>query len=108
MPSATDLPEATRKRLPRYPLVPATLLGRLAVDQAYRGQGLGERLLIDALQRSLATSRSVASVAVIVDAKDETGAAFHARYGFVAFPNQPLRLFLPMKTMAALESMRRR
>ena len=68
-----------------------------------RGRGLGERLLIDALQRSLAASRSVASVAVIVDAKDEAGATFYARYGFIAFPDQPLRLFLPMKTIAALE-----
>lgn len=101
-----DLPEATRKRLPRYPLVPATLLGRLAVDRAHRGQGFGEWLLIDAMQRSLATSRSVASVAVIVDAKDDGGAAFYARYGFAAFPDQPLRLFLPMRTIAVLESTR--
>ena len=79
------------KRLPRYPLVPATLLGRLALDEAYRRRGLGERLLIDALQRSLATSQSVASVAVIVDAKDGAGATFYARYGYVAFPDQPMR-----------------
>ena len=98
-----DLPETTRKRLPRYPLVPATLLGRLAVDQAYRGHGLGERLLIDALQRSLTTSRSVASVAVVVDAKDEHGVLFYARYGFTPFPDQPLRVFLPMKTVEALD-----
>ena len=103
-----DLPETTRERLPRYPLVPATLLGRLAVDQAYRGRGLGERLLIDALQRSLTTSRSVASVAVIVDAKDEHGVLFYTRYGFTAFPDQPLRLFLPMKTVEALDTGRER
>lgn len=98
----SDLPETTRKRLPRYPLVPATLLGRLAVDETFRGRGFGERLLVDALKRSLTASRSVASVAVIVDAKDATGATFYARYGFIAFPDQPLRLFLPMKTIAAL------
>jgi predicted GNAT family N-acyltransferase len=95
----SDWPDATRKRLPRYPLVPATLIGRLAIDRAYRGVRLGERLLIDALRRSLTASQSVASVAVIVDAKDAAGAAFYARYGFVAFPDQPLRLFLPMKTI---------
>jgi predicted GNAT family N-acyltransferase len=98
----SELPEATRKRLPRYPLVPATLLGRLAVDQSYRGRGLGERLLVDSLERSLTVSRSVASAAVIVDAKDAAGATFYARYGFIAFPDRPLRLFLPMKTIAAL------
>ena len=97
-----DLPDATRKRLPRYPLVPATLLGRLAVDQAFRGRGLGERLLIDTLRQSLIASRTVASVAVIVDAKDARGSAFYVRYGFIALPDQPLRLFLPMKTIAML------
>ncbi|HEX9368238.1 MAG TPA: GNAT family N-acetyltransferase, partial [Vicinamibacterales bacterium] len=93
----------TRKRLPRYPLVPATFMGRLAVDRSYRGLRLGERLLIDALRRSLVASQVIASVAVIVDAKDQAGVAFYLRYGFLAFPDQPLRLFLPMKTVAQLE-----
>lgn len=104
----SDLPETTRKRLPRYPLVPATLLGRLAVDKAHRGQRLGEQLLVDALRRSLDASRTVASVAVIVDAKDDAGAAFYARYGFVPLPDQPLRLFLSMKTLSSLEVARGR
>lgn len=103
-----DLPETTRNHLPRYPLVPATLLGRLAVDREYRGKGPGERLLIDALRRSLTASRTVASVAVIVDAKDQTGAAFYTRYGFLTLPEPPLRLFLPMKTVASLEAVRER
>jgi ribosomal protein S18 acetylase RimI-like enzyme len=97
-----EWPEPTRRKLPRYPLVPATLIGRLAVDRRHRGLRLGERLLIDALRRSLAASETVASVAVVVDAKDETGVAFYRRYGFIAFPDQPLRLFLPMKTIARL------
>jgi predicted GNAT family N-acyltransferase len=98
----SDWPEATRKRLPRYPLVPATLIGRLAVDVRHRGVRLGEQLLIDALRRSLAASRSVASVAVIVDAKDAAGAAFYARYGFLQFPDLPLRLFMPMRSIERL------
>lgn len=103
-----DLHEGTRKRLPRYPLVPATLLGRLAVDRTQRGKGLGERLLIDALSRSLVASRTVASVAVMVDAKDDAGASFYARYGFQPLPDQPLRLFVPMKMLEALERTKRR
>lgn len=95
-------PAEVVRKLPRYPLTPATLLGRLAVDVAYRGQGLGERLLVDALGRSLEASRSVASVAVIVDAKDAAGAEFYRRYGFKPFPEQPLRLFIAMQTVAAL------
>lgn len=95
-------PAAIAGKLPGYPLTPATLLGRLAVDRALPGRRLGERLLIDALGRSLRASRRVASVAVIVDAKDDAGAAFYARYGFKPFPEQPRRLFIAMRTVAAL------
>lgn len=95
-------PAAVASRLPRYPLTPATLLGRLAVGLAFRGRRLGERLLVDALGRSLHASRHVASVAVIVDTKDEAGVAFYARYGFKAFPERPRRLFIAMRTVAAL------
>ncbi len=97
-----DLPESTRKKLPRYPLVPATLLGRLAVDRHFRGQRLGEYLLVDALKRARQASRSVASAAVVVDAKDDSAAAFYARYGFMPFPDQPHRLFIAMKTVEQL------
>ena len=101
-----DLPEPTRKKLPRYPLVPATLIGRLAVDQAFRGRRRGESLLIDALDRSLTASETVASAAVIVGAKDDTSAAFYARYGFISFPDQPLRLFIAMRAVEQLANQR--
>ena len=97
-----DLPAAFVRKLPRYPLVPVTLIGRLAISLEHRGQGLGEWLLLDALQRSLDASASVASAAVMVDAKDDASAAFYARYGFQRFVAEPLRLFLPMRTVAAL------
>lgn len=96
-----DLPAEAAKRLPHYP-VPAALLGRLAIDQAVQGQGLGELLLLDALHRVLRASAALAVHAMVVDAKDAGAAAFYARYGFVAFPSQPLRLFLPMETVARL------
>lgn len=96
------LPDSVQKKLPRYPLVPATLIGRLAIDQNHQGMRLGERLLIDAMRRSLLASHTVASVAIVVDAKDPTGAAFYLRYGFTPFPDQALRLFLPMKTIEQL------
>jgi predicted GNAT family N-acyltransferase len=83
-------------------MVKATLLGRLAVDQTFRGRRLGEKLLIDGLDRALLAGRTVASAAVVVDARDETSAAFYARYGFIAFPDQPLRLFIAMKTVEQL------
>ncbi len=98
-----ELPQAMAKRLPKYPQVPATLLGRLAVEQNARGQGYGELLLMDALQRSLSASRTVASVAVVVDAKDEAALRFYERYEFTRLPDSPRRLFLPMRVIAALD-----
>jgi hypothetical protein len=93
------LPEALAKRLPRYPVVPATLLGRLAVSSAFRSQRLGETLLFDALHRSLLQSAHIASTGVIVDAKDEKTAAFYRKYGFTQIIDADQRLFLPMKTI---------
>lgn len=97
-----QLPEALAKRLPKYPEVPATLLGRLAVSERFKGHGLGEFLLLDALSRSLEQSRHIASAAVIVDAKDEAARRFYEHFGFLSLPGTPNRLFLPMKTLAKL------
>jgi GNAT superfamily N-acetyltransferase len=93
------LPADLAKRLPRYPVVPATLLGRLAVSGALHGQGLGETLLFDALRRSLVQSAHIASAGVVVDAKDERAAAFYRRYGFTSILDADQRLFLHMKTI---------
>ena len=93
------IPRDTARTLPKYPIVPATLIGRLAVSTVFRGQGLGELLLMDALRRSLMLSRQVASAAVIVDAKDDDVARFYRKYGFLELPNVTGRLFLPMKTV---------
>jgi GNAT superfamily N-acetyltransferase len=95
-----ELPEATVRKLPRYPLVPATLLGRLAVDRRRRGLGYGRFLLADALYRVVRSE--IASFAVIVDAKDESARSFYARESFLPFRDQPLKLFLPMSSIAAL------
>jgi len=82
--------------------VPATLLGRLAVSITHQRQRLGERLLVDALHRSRAASTSVGSVAVVVDANDESNADFYRTYGFIRFVDSPLRLFIMMNTVADL------
>jgi GNAT superfamily N-acetyltransferase len=94
-----QLPETLAKRLSRYPAVPATLLGRLAIAAALRGQGLGETLLFDGLRRSLVQCAHIASTGVVVDAKDEHASAFYRRYGFVPIFDEDRRLFLPMKTI---------
>jgi predicted GNAT family N-acyltransferase len=88
--------------LPRYDKLPATLLGRLARSKQFKGHGLGELLLMGALQKALEHSRNIASVAVAVDAFDGNAHAFYRRYGFIDVPNHLNRLFIPMKTVAQL------
>ncbi|MFC3164868.1 GNAT family N-acetyltransferase [Ciceribacter thiooxidans] len=95
-----ELPSAVVRKLPRYPLIPATLLGRLAVDRRYQGRGYGQFLLADALYR--ATRSEIASFAVIVDAKDENARRFYEHESFLPFPDQPLKLFRPMSDIEAL------
>jgi len=94
-----DLPASTGKKLPRYPTVPAIRMGRLAVDQAFKGQGLGGALLADALDR--AARSEIAAHALMVDAKDEEAAAFYRHHGFIALPDSPLTLFLPLATVTS-------
>lgn len=97
-----ELPDDQARKLPRYPQLPVTLLGRLAVDRSTKGQGLGEHLLLDALHRSLAHAEQIAAMAVVVDAKDESAAAFYRHFGFLTLQAQPSRLFVPMRLVAQL------
>jgi predicted GNAT family N-acyltransferase len=94
-----QLPEVVAKRLARYPVVSATLLGRLAVASEWQGQKLGETLLFDALRRSLAQSAHIASAGVVVDAKDENAVAFYRRYAFSSVLGAEHRLILHMKNI---------
>ncbi len=95
-----ELPAVITRKLPRYPLIPAALLGRLAVDQRHRGRGYGRFLLADALFR--AARSEIASFAVVVDAKDEAARRFYARESFLALADQPMKLFLPMADIREL------
>jgi predicted GNAT family N-acyltransferase len=97
-----DLPEEVVKKLSIFPAGSATLLGRLAVGSGFRGKGLGEKLLMDALYRSLKLSRQAASTGVVADAKDEAARAFYRKYGFIQLPKINQRLFLPMGTIKKL------
>lgn len=104
--NVSELPETLTKKLPRYPqlpvTLPVTLLGRLAVDDSMKGQGLGQFLLMDALYRSLQAAAHIAAMAVVVDAKDDAAEAFYRHYGFIALQQQPGRLFLSMKIVASV------
>lgn len=94
------LPQKVAKRLPRYPEVPAVLIGRLAIDSRFQGRGLGELLLFDALDRILEHAGEIGAFAVVVDAIDDRAAQFYVRYGFQPFRTRPTRLFLPLATVA--------
>ncbi|MDQ3513068.1 MAG: GNAT family N-acetyltransferase [Chloroflexota bacterium] len=96
------LPDAIAKRLPRYPTLPAILIGRLAVAIDVQGQHPGEHLALDALRRALRATSQVAAVAILGDAKDDRAHRFDDRHGFLPCRDDPDRRFLPMGTVAGL------
>jgi GNAT superfamily N-acetyltransferase len=97
------MPEAIKKKMPgSYKALPVTLLGRLAVDARFKGQGLGGILLLDALKRSLAVAgESLGSIGVVVDPLDEDAVAFYQKFGFILLPDSG-KMFLPMTDIAQL------
>ena len=100
IPSAV-LPKNLLKKLPKHACQPATLLGRLAVDQHDQKQGIGETLRLDALYRIHELSKQIETIAVVVETLNEQASAFYGQYGFIPFPDQK-KLFLPIKTIARL------
>jgi GNAT superfamily N-acetyltransferase len=102
--NASDFPEPFTRKLPRYPLLPTILIGRLAVDRRFHGQGIGGLLINDAFRRAMTAAEEVAALAVIVDAKGDQAITFYEHYGFRALENAPNRLFLPMTTIRKLLS----
>ncbi len=93
---ADDLPADVLKRLPRYPALPAALIGRLAVDRRFRRQGLGGTMLADAALRVLGSDTK--AFALVVEAMDDTAATFYRLQGFRPFASRPMMLFLPLGT----------
>jgi GNAT superfamily N-acetyltransferase len=84
------------KKLPRYPVVPAALLGRLAIATTSQGRGLGASLLADAFLRVARVEMGV--FAMLVDAKDEAACRFYDKHGFVRLAGEQRRLVLPIAT----------
>jgi GNAT superfamily N-acetyltransferase len=101
---AGSLPPKLAMEIPRYPRLPATLLGRMAVDESFRGRGFGGVLLIDALRRAFENRRTVASIAVVVDAKGDQARDFYLHYGFHPFSGHSHRLFIMMETIEQMIS----
>lgn len=97
-----ELPQTLAARLPRYPIIPAILIGRLALDRRFHGQGLGEHLLLDALHGCARQAHVVAAAAVVVEAMHDKAALFYRHYGFTPFPDSSRRLFISMQTIIKL------
>jgi GNAT superfamily N-acetyltransferase len=98
-----DVPEGARKHVPRYPLVSATLIGRLAIASDHHGRGLGGVLLARALRASYDSAATVGSCMVVVDAIDERAATFYEAHGFTRLPDS-LRLVMATRTIERLVS----
>lgn len=94
------LPSEIARKAGKYGHLGVTLLGRLAVAETNKGTGLGSLALTNALHRSLVAAKDVASWAVFVEAIDPNAASFYRKYGFIELPEDKLKLFLPMKTIA--------
>ncbi len=96
------VPENIQKKLPKsYRSVPTTLLGRLAVDRHYQGQGNGRILLVDALKRSYEISKIIGSFAVVTDPIDYAAEEFYKKYGFIKLPDSG-KMFLTTKLIDQL------
>ncbi|MGA2130735.1 MAG: GNAT family N-acetyltransferase [Bryobacteraceae bacterium] len=91
-----DLPPEETRRLPRYPAVPAVRIGRLAVDERFKGRGLGAALLADAARRTM--QAPAAAFALLVDAKNDHAVNFYRHFGFRSLASRPGTLFLPVAT----------
>ena len=94
------VPEPSQKKLSKYREVPAIRLGRLAVDRNVQGQGLGARLLANAVIRS--TSNVSAWALMVVDAKDGTACSFYRRFGFESLKDNAKHLYAPRKDLELL------
>lgn len=96
-----NLPAEETRRLPKYP-APVAHLGRLAVDREAQGQGLGGLLLADALRRAWQVSKDLALYAVDAIAKGKRAKDFYRSHGFHELRDDPLHLYLSMKTISKL------
>lgn len=91
-----------QKTLPHtYSSIPATLLGRLAIDKKFQNKGIGKILLIDALKRSYEASKEIGSFAVVVDPIDKQAEEFYSKYGFIQIPDSG-KMFIAIQTLKDL------
>lgn len=95
--AAVELPPELARKLPRQ--IAGLKLGRLAVAKDRQRQGLGQRLLVAAMEKVVEIHASAGGLGLFVDAKDAAARVWYERFGFVPLPDHPLQLFLPLATI---------
>ncbi len=98
----SQLPNKFARKLPKHP-IPAALIGRLAVNKAAQGNGVGKMLPADAIKRTLSVSENIAIYALVVDAINDNAKRFYEQFGFTRLSDDSLRLFLPLKSIGTSE-----
>jgi ribosomal protein S18 acetylase RimI-like enzyme len=98
--STEKLPSTLAKKYPSQ--VPGVKLARLAVDKRWQRQGIGEILMVEAIQRALLVADTAGGIGLFVDAKDESAQSYYARYGFIGLEDNPLEMFLPLSLLRTL------
>lgn len=98
------IPESLRRKtkLSRYPTLSSILLARLARHGEWHGQGIGELLITDALERCWRTTADIGAAFVVVDAIDARASDFYRGFGFILLNDSDRRLSIPMTTVADL------
>jgi len=101
-----ELPDKLRKRAPRHDQIGAAYISMMGTDAKVQKQGLGSVLLADALKRIASIADEIGIFAVVLDVLDDGNAeaiekrqSFYERFGFIPFPSQALRMFLPVQTI---------
>lgn len=94
------LPSQFAKKYPS--IVPGVKLARLAVNKVYQRQGIGEVMMIEAMQCALVVAENAGGIGLFVDAKDELAKTYYSRYGFVTLEDAFLEMFLPLSTIVQM------
>lgn len=95
------LPSEIAKKYPSQ--VPGVKLARLAVDTQWQRQGIGEILIVEAMQRALLVADTAGGIGLFVDAKDRAARSYYTRYGFIVLEDNLLEMFLPLSLLRTLD-----
>jgi ribosomal protein S18 acetylase RimI-like enzyme len=99
----TNIPKEVAKKIPKHPKIPVALIGKLAVNKIYQGQGLGSFLLMDALDRIMKISSELGYFAVEVDAIDESAKNFYSKYGFESLLDDNKHMYITLKKLLKIQ-----